>query len=129
MSKELKSDLQMVDSAQVTLLPNDQWDTIVASVSRALNLQSDAAKEFLRYSLANTLLMDRKQMDYGPGNISMFGTFGCVVRMSDKFQRIVNLFKNRKGKTQNESITDSFRDFSNYAIIAMLVDDHKWPTQ
>lgn len=95
-----------------------------------LNLQTTAAKEFIKIALENALLMDKKQQDYGSRNISDFHTIGVVVRMNDKMQRIKNIMgKGKRKKAQNESIIDSFRDLSNYAIIAILLEKKLWPDQ
>jgi len=72
--------------------------------------------------------MDQKQQDYGPRNISGFGTFGVVVRMNDKFERLKSLFnKGRRRRAVNESIIDTFRDISNYATIALMIETNQWP--
>ena len=94
-----------------------------------LNIQTLAGKTFLKHSLQNTALMDGKQQDYGSGNISAFGTMGVVIRMSDKFERIKNLFKSKRRRAINESILDSFTDISNYAIIAQMLEEKSWPNE
>lgn len=83
--------------------------------------------EFLRRALANAQLFDKKQHDYGSGNIAEFGTFGCVVRSSDKFKRISNLFRSGGGARVFESLTDNFQDISNYMIISQMCDEGAWP--
>lgn len=100
----------------------------IDSLASAIGVASPEGKEFLRISLENVLLFEGKHQDYGPRNISGFGTFGVVVRMNDKFERIKNLFNSgRRRRAINESIRDSFRDISNYAIIAYMVETGKWP--
>jgi hypothetical protein len=95
-----------------------------------LPLKTKAAQEFLRLALANAILMDRKQQDYGPGNIAAFGTFGVTVRMNDKMERLKTLFnKGRRKRAINESIIDTFRDISNYAIIALMLELERWPNE
>jgi hypothetical protein len=94
-----------------------------------LDIKTKAGKIFLQRSLENACLMDGKQQDYGSGNISAFGTVGVVIRMSDKFERIKNLFKNKRKRTVNESILDSFTDIANYAIIAQMLERKEWPTE
>ena len=84
------------------------------------------AKEI--YETALTLLL-KKHRDYGPKNISQSpggALNGLRVRMWDKFARINNLIDT--GATpENESLRDSFLDLANYAMIAMMVLDNKWP--
>lgn len=99
------------------------------NICNELNLKTVAGRIFLRRAIENVLLMDAKQMDYGSKNISSFGTFGVVVRMNDKFERIKNLFKNKRKRAVNESIKDSFRDLSNYAIIALMLENSEWPNE
>lgn len=74
-------------------------------------------------------LLLRKQMDYGPTNISRApgGPLnGLRVRMHDKIARINNLLD--KGVSpQNESLRDSFIDLLNYSAIAIMVLENKWP--
>ncbi len=76
-------------------------------------------------------LLLRKHRDYGPKNISLApgGPLnGLRVRMWDKTARINHLIDS--GATpENESLKDSFQDLANYAIIAMMVLDGKWPKE
>jgi len=74
-------------------------------------------------------LLISKQRDYGPYNISRApgGPLnGLRVRIFDKVSRINNLVDT--GATpENESLRDSFLDLANYAVIALMVLDNKWP--
>ncbi len=102
-------------------------ESIVTTTADALQLQTPAARIFLRIALENTILMDKKQQDYGSRNITKGGIFGCVLRASDKFERLFNLFEKRKARAINESIEDNFRDVSNYMNIAIMLKNHEWP--
>ena len=104
-------------------------DELIASTVLALDLKTTAAQEFLRFALQNLVIFDNKQQDYGSENISDFGTFGVVVRMNDKFRRLKTLFNKRRKRPVNESIEDSFRDISNYAIIALMLEKNLWPKE
>jgi hypothetical protein len=141
-----------------------------------LGLKTLAGREALRVAIENVQLLDRKQQDYGPANISAFGLFGCVVRANDKVERLKNLknygreqkaamkklrevinhlerdwhklnilqtldhledamtqfkvlFAKKRKPVINETLRDTFRDISNYAIIALLLDSGRWPTE
>jgi hypothetical protein len=76
-------------------------------------------------------LLLKKQMDYGPTNISKApgGPInGLRVRMHDKIARINNLID--KGvDPQNESLRDSFIDLLNYSAIAIMVLEGNWPNE
>lgn len=84
-----------------------------------------------KYYGDNADLLLRKHADYGPKNISWSpgGPLnGLRVRMWDKMARINNLIES--GATpENESLKDSFQDLANYATIAMIVLDGKWPNE
>lgn len=107
----------------------DEEDNGLEKLCKVLNIETLAGQIFLKIALENAILMDRKQKDYGSRNISGFGVFGVVVRMNDKFERVKNLFNKHRKRAVNESIVDSFRDISNYAIIALMLESHQWPNE
>jgi hypothetical protein len=114
MPKSLKDDLQALEKVDLKAL------------SSLLGLKCSATQEFIRFALANALLFDRKMLDYGPDNIGKFGVVGCVIRASDKFERIAHLYKANRKKAANESLQDSFRDISNYMLIILMLENGKW---
>ena len=72
-----------------------------------------------------------KHRDYGAKNISQSpgGPLnGLRVRMWDKTARINNLIDSGAAP-ENESLKDSFLDLMNYAAIALMVLDGKWPNE
>jgi len=98
-------------------------------VAAELGLSTQHSRLFLEVAFENAKLFDKKQNDYGPRNILAFGTFGIVVRMNDKFERLKSLLvpKSKRKKPQNESIMDTYRDIANYASIAIMVETNRWP--
>jgi len=72
-----------------------------------------------QYSKECDELLIEKQKDYGPQNILKFGELGCLVRASDKVERLINLIQNGKDPA-NEKIEDSWKDLRNYAQIALM---------
>lgn len=110
-------------------LPVEFESKFVPQICELLSIKTLAGREALKIALENTMLLDKKQQDYGSRNISGFGIFGVVVRMNDKFERIKNLFNNRRRRAVNESILDSFRDIANYATIAVMLEQKKWPNE
>jgi hypothetical protein len=64
-------------------------------------------------------LLDRKGQDYGTENIKKFGSYGVLVRVSDKVERLINLSK-RNNKPNFESVEDTWRDIAGYAILALI---------
>ena len=92
--------------------------------------------EFKRLQQEQYELFCKKQMDYGPSNISVgtnliteeevkMSLTGLWFRMNDKIQRIKNLLMNNQ-KINNEPLEDSFLDVSNYGIMATIVRNGKW---
>ena len=92
--------------------------------------------EFKRLQQEQYELFCKKQMDYGPSNISVgtnliteeevkMSLTGLWFRMNDKIQRIKNLLMNNQ-KINNEPLEDSFLDVSNYGIMATIVKNGKW---
>ena len=121
--------LKLPDDLFKSNLNNLDEPSLFDELCARLDLKTAAGRIFLRIALENTLLMDGKQVDYGSKNISGFGTYGVVVRMSDKMERIKNLFGKKRRRAVNESILDSFRDISNYANIAIMTETKNWPNE
>ena len=65
----------------------------MSTIFTALECTEELTKEFIKQSLSNIKLFDKKQRDYGSGNIARFGEQGVLVRSSDKFERLVILLK------------------------------------
>ncbi len=99
----------------------------IQDLAKQLGLKTEMGLEALKIALSNIQTLDRKQQDYGPGNISSFGELGVLVRSNDKIERLKNLHKTgRLTDPANESVTDSWLDLSNYGIIATLIRLGLW---
>lgn len=84
-----------------------------------------------KQGLSNIDLLLAKHADYGPKNIAQApggALNGLRVRMHDKLARINHLIDSGVAPT-NESLADSFLDLANYALIAQLVLEGKWPNE
>ena len=94
------------------------------------------AREFKRIQKEQYELFCRKQMDYGPKNISVgtdlkteedvkLSLTGLWFRINDKIERLKQLVVLDK-TAQNEPMIDAFKDLSVYGIIAQIVYAKKW---
>ena len=97
----------------------------------------ETAQEFKKIQAEQYLTFCKKQMDYGPSNISMgtgvgeainkkLATTALVIRINDKVQRLLNLVVSNDREAQNEPVEDAFKDLSVYGIIAQIVRNGKW---
>ena len=106
----------------------DEQQAARDAVAAAYGIQTRAGRTALLLALENLAMLDRKQRDYGPGNISAFGSLGVLVRASDKVERLKNLHKTgRTNEPENESVADSWRDLSNYGTIGLMCHLGLWP--
>jgi hypothetical protein len=64
-------------------------------------------------------LLIRKHRDYGTRNLDEFGSYGILIRVSDKRQRLMNLMKKDTTPEVNESLEDTWLDIAGYAIQAV----------
>ena len=108
----------------------------IIHITNCEQLYPITAEAFKKIQEDQYILFCKKQVDYGPENISLgkdlsiitnkqFSQQGLWFRMNDKISRIRNLLWNNK-KANNESIEDSWIDLANYSIIALLVNQNKW---
>jgi hypothetical protein len=110
-------------------------DDVATDLIRDLGLDTELARAVVPVILQNLLVLDRKQKDYGSLNLTKFGTFGVVVRMNDKMERIINLSKKREvirnahlgDSALNEPMADSFLDQANYSLIGYVMERGLWP--
>ena len=97
----------------------------------------ETAKEFQKLQFEQRALFCKKQMDYGPSNISMgtslitddekrLSLVGLIVRINDKVQRLLNLMVKNNREAQNEPTIDAFKDLACYGILAQIVEAGKW---
>ena len=94
--------------------------------------------EFKRLQRIQYETFCRKQLDYGPGNISVgtqlqtedeikLSLTGLWFRMNDKIQRLKTLLMgDRDAFVKDEPIEDAYMDVSNYGIMATIVKHGKW---
>lgn len=79
----------------------------------------------------------RKQLNYGPDNISVgtrlstpeevkLSQTGLWFRMNDKIQRLKQLVLLSRQDTVGESVEDTYQDLSVYNVIALIVVRGKW---
>lgn len=101
-------------------LVGDPYEMMIAE----LGLETEIGRDAFRIACECVRLLDRKHVDYGPGNISSFGEFGVMVRLSDKIERLKNL--SRMENPKNESVEDTYQDIANYAIIALMLRRKLW---
>ena len=96
----------------------------------------ETAKSFKEIQKEQYELFCRKQMDYGPKNISVgtdlrtdedvkLSLTGLWFRINDKIERLKQLVVLDK-TAQNEPMIDAFSDLSVYGIIAQIVHRKKW---
>jgi len=118
------------------LTNKDVYGTSEVAVQLMEQQYPKTTTEFKRLQQEQYELFCKKQMDYGPSNISVgtnliteeevkMSLTGLWFRMNDKIQRIKNLLMNNQ-KVNNEPLEDSFLDVSNYGIMATIVKNGKW---
>jgi Nucleotide modification associated domain 1 len=97
----------------------------------------EMTKEFKKILKEQYEIFCRKQLNYGPDNISggtslrtdddiKFSLMGLFFRMNDKVQRLKQLVVLGNQDTVGESIDDTYQDLSVYGIIAQIVKRKKW---
>ena len=110
---------------------------MVTAITYIEKTYPETAKEFQKIQYEQYETFCKKQMDYGPSNISMgtgigeainvkLATTALVVRINDKVQRLLNLVVTHNREAQNEPVEDAFKDLSVYGIIAQIVRNGKW---
>jgi len=124
-----------VEFNRETITIGDKMDQVDA-VKYIEEEYPETAKSFKAIQKEQYELFCRKQMDYGPKNISVgtdlrtdedvkLSLTGLWFRINDKIERLKQLVVFDKS-AQNEPMIDAFSDLSVYGIIAQIVHRKKW---
>ena len=112
------------------------YDKLDSAISYIMEKYPETSKTFQDIQFNQWQLFCKKQKDYGPKNISVgtnleteeevkLALTGLWFRMNDKMQRFQQIVINNQ-EPENESLTDTFMDLANYALIAQLVKEKVW---
>ena len=129
--------IQEKDYTKVNFKETDNTEIELSPIEFIEKHYPDTANEFKKIQEEQYLTFCKKQMDYGPSNISMgtgvgeavnmkLATTALVIRINDKVQRLLNLVVSNDRDAQNEPVEDAFKDLSVYGIIAQIVKNGKW---
>lgn len=106
-------------------------------VEEVEKLYPETTMEFKRILFDQYELFCKKQLNYGPSNISVGSNLetpeeikvsltGLWFRMNDKINRLKQLVVMGSKDSVGESIQDTYQDLSVYGIIAQIVSNKKW---
>lgn len=76
-------------------------------------------EEFKKIVVAMFQQYRDKNQDYGDSfgeTFAKFGIISALTRISDKYNRIVSLFKNGENKVKDESVEDTLLDLACYCV-------------
>lgn len=101
---------------------DQEWIDTLADI---IGIETDLGRKSFHALCEAAILLDSKNRDYGPGNISAFGERGVVVRLNDKVERLKTLVWNGKSP-EHEKVADTWIDITNYGIIGLLCHKGVW---
>lgn len=132
-TREHKLNIKPVDEVEYEVIRYDNPE-IVEEVEK---LYPETTMEFKRILFDQYELFCKKQLNYGPSNISVGSNLetpeeikvsltGLWFRMNDKINRLKQLVVMGGKDSVGESIQDTYQDLSVYGIIAQIVKNGKW---
>lgn len=95
------------------------------AIADSLGIVTPLGRVALESLLECAVLLDRKNRDYGPDNISAFGERGVIVRVNDKVERLKTLVWGDK-HPQHEKVEDTWKDLTNYGVIGLMCHRGDW---
>jgi hypothetical protein len=127
---------------QLNILPKEDDLRVVAYdepevVKQVEEMYPEMTDEFKAIMFTQYELFCKKQLNYGPSNISVgtsletdddvkLSLTGLWFRMNDKINRLKQLVVLGQPDKVGESINDTYMDLSVYGIIAQIVSNKKW---
>lgn len=104
---------------------------VLPEKTKKIYTRQDYLNDFEVECKAELELTTRKNHDYGGHsdpfkNFRLFGELGILVRMSDKFSRLITaIHEQREFKVSEETIDDTIRDLSVYTKILKIYRKRK----
>ena len=127
---------------QLNILPTEDELRVVKYdepevVKQVEEMYPEMTDEFKAIMFTQYELFCKKQLNYGPSNISVgtsletdddvkLSLTGLWFRMNDKINRLKQLVVLGQPDKVGESINDTYMDLSVYGIIAQIVSNKKW---
>ena len=127
---------------QLNILPKEDEIRVVQydepeGVKQVEEMYPEMTDEFKAIMFTQYELFCKKQLNYGPSNISVgtsletnddvkLSLTGLWFRMNDKINRLKQLVVLGQPDKVGESINDTYMDLSVYGIIAQIVSNKKW---
>jgi hypothetical protein len=127
---------------QLNILPKEDEIRVIKYdepelVRQVEEMYPEMTDEFKAVMFTQYELFCKKQLNYGPSNISVgtrletkddvkLSLTGLWFRMNDKINRLKQLVVLGQPDTVGESINDTYQDLSVYGIIAQIVKNGKW---
>ena len=71
------------------------------------------------------VLIKKKNEMYGDENIVKIGKQGVILRITDKIERLKNLFE-KKINPHEETIEDTWQDIISYSVIGLMLERNRW---
>jgi hypothetical protein len=127
---------------QLNILPKEDDIRVIKYddpdlVKQVEEMYPEMTDEFKAIMFTQYELFCKKQLNYGPSNISVgtsletnedikLSLTGLWFRMNDKINRLKQLVVFGQPDKVGESINDTYMDLSVYGIIAQIVSNKKW---
>jgi hypothetical protein len=116
---------------------NPKKEDELSPIKQCEEMYPEMTSEFKKILKEQYELFCKKQLNYGPDNISVgtrldtpetikLSLTGLWFRMNDKINRLKQLVLLGKEDTVGESVQDSYSDLSVYGVIAQIVSRGKW---
>lgn len=107
-------------------------DPAAYAATYMLGSHLDGLDQELEKRVANVMwqafqLWQDRQLKYGVTNIQQTGAPGCWVRSVDKLSRLREVYLNGAKSTPDESISDTWLDLINYAVMGYMCHHGLWP--
>jgi len=87
--------------------------------------------EFYKTLYKMAEIHNRKNQDYGGGDpvgnfyeaekLGISAWKGCLIRLTDKYSRVINLASGKAPAVEDEKIEDTLIDLANYAVLTLVL--------
>ena len=86
--------------------------------------EENTIKRFSEVQNEGLEIFTKKNYDYG-SSYKEYGTIGILIRIGDKFKRMVSVSSKSVNLVKDESLRDTLIDLHNYSAMAIMILDEE----
>ena len=106
-------------------MEEEKFNKIIDLLMKQLNFKNDFSRKFIAKSLKAVQVFDENHTEKGLSNYSEFGAIAILIKMSEKLNKLKQIYKNEIKIDKSEELK-IWEDCSVYSLMGELIASDQW---